>query len=138
MEQEVVEIEILYFDKEYFYQYLDDWRRGVKNISPNDRGWDYFFKLKKEKHLVLEVLEYENGLKFLLLEDDIIWYEVIPNFKDGEFSWIAENSRLISLRDLREKGKIYNILFDMSPGNSFSELYKILDRSDKLKKILDI
>lgn len=131
MEKEIEEIEILYFDKEYFYRYFDDWREGAKSIPLRDHNWDYFFKPKKEKHLVLEIIEYENGLKFLVLEDDIIWYEAIPGFKDGEFSWISKNSRLISMSDLREKGKIYNILFDMNPGNSFPELYKILDRSDK-------
>lgn len=138
MEQEVVEIEILYFYKSEFYQYLDDQKRGIKGLSPADQSWDYFFRPKKEKHEVLEILEYENGIKFILLNYDILlWYEPIPSFKDGKFSWISEDSRLISLRSLREKSKIYNNLFniDQSWSNEIKEMYKILDRNDKLKKL---
>ena len=137
MGQEVVEIEILYFDKSEFYQYFEDWEKGLKMISPIDQSWHYFFKPKKEKHVVLEVLEYESGFKFILLDDDILWYEAIPSFKDGKFSWISEDSRLISLRSLREKSKIYNNLFNINQSwsNEIKEMYKILDRNDKLKKL---
>lgn len=131
--EEIVEIEILYFDKSEFYQYFEDWEKGLKMISPVDQSWHYFFKVKKEKHEVLEVLEYESGLKFILLDDDILWCETIPNFKDGEFSWISEDSRLISLRSLREVNNLFNV--NRSWSNEVKEMYKILDRNDKLKKL---
>jgi len=136
MEQEVVEINIFYFEKERLLDNLDSFRKGISKISPADLSWDYFFTSKNEKHKVEEVLEYENGLKFLVLENDIIWYETIPSFKDGEFYWISQDSRLFSLRSVRERSDLYEKLFNIERGfDSFSELYKILDRNDKLKKL---
>jgi hypothetical protein len=140
MKQEVVEIDIFYFEKERLLDKLESFKSGISNISPIDLSWDYFFASKKEKHKVLEVLEYKNGLKFLVLENDIIWYEKIPILKDGEFFWISldyrKDSRLFSLRSVRERSDLYEKLFNIERGfDSFSELYKILDRNDKLKKL---
>jgi hypothetical protein len=127
MEQEVVEISIFYFERERLLDKLDSFRKGISKISPVDLSWDYFFTSKNEKHKVEEVLEYESGLKFLILENDIIWYETIPSFKDG---------KLFSLRSVRERSDLYEKLFNIERGfDSFSELYKILDRNDKLKKL---
>jgi hypothetical protein len=142
MGQEVVEIDIFYFQKERLLDKLESFKSGISDISPDlhllDLPWDYFFVSKKEKHKVLEVLEYENGLKFLVLENDIIWYESIPGFKDGEFYWISQDSRLFSLRSIRERSDLlYKKLFNIEKKgfDSFSEFYKILDRNDKLKKL---
>jgi len=144
MEQEVVEINIFYFERERLLNKLHSFKKSESNISSDlhvlDLSWDYFFVSKKEKHKVLEVLEYENGLKFLVLENDIIWYEKIPSFKDGEFFWISldyrKDSRLFSLRSVRKRSDLYEKLFNIkSEFDQFSEFYKILDRNDKLKKL---
>jgi hypothetical protein len=136
MEQELVEISIFYFERERLLDKLDSFKSGVSKISPVDLSWDYFFTPKNEKHKVEEVLEYENGLKLLVLENDIIWYEAIPSFKDGKFYWISRESRLFSLRSVRERSDLYEKLFNIfNEFDFFSELYKILDRNDKLKKL---
>lgn len=141
-----MEIDIFYFDSERLLDKFDFFKEGISLYDRHKDGykflekfsWSYFFSSKNEKCKVEDVLEFENGLKFLILEDDVIWYDAIPSFRDGKFYWSrTRQSRLYSLRAIREKDKLYEELFNikMDYGGIFSESYKIIDRGDKLKKL---
>jgi hypothetical protein len=132
-----VEINIFYFDEVKFFEYLELHKKGASKIPPAELSWDYFFVSKKGNHVVEEVLETSDGLKFLIVENDIIWYGTIPVFKDGRFYWITPDAdnKLYSLKSMRVKENLWEKLFNLKIYDSFSEYYKILDRNDKLKKL---
>lgn len=144
---EKLKLRIFYFDKIYFIKCKEDWERGYSNISLLDLSWNAFFFHKDEQHIIDNKFELKtesssnviNNHSFLVIKNDILWFEVIPTFKDGfYFNKISDPVRLYSIRSLKEASELNK---KIGVYNKYGELwflnqvYSILNREQKLKEI---
>ncbi len=137
MEQEVLDLKIKYFDEDRLKKDL-----SVKNKipywpSPYDRSWGAYFTSKLvERVLIIDTI-YIDGNLFYILDDDILWFEAIPTYKNGEFEWVrSEYSSLYSIKDMLRRDKSFGLEDPFYTKNEYENLFIMLNRNDKLKQIL--
>jgi hypothetical protein len=143
---ELSEITIFYFNKEKLLQDLSGWSKNKETlIPPIDQSYWHYFDPKTEKHKILDVIEYENKCKFLVLEKDIIWEEALPAYDTENRKLFFDNKntdRFLSIRSCRERDSLFKELVVKNKNNYksptdslFVDIYKLMDRNDKLEKL---
>ena len=132
-----MELKVKYFDEEYFLHYFDEYIKGNKRLNPTNLSWNEFFK---DVIINEDAKEFESdGDKFILIKDDILWFESIPHIEvikgnTKRFKSIMEPITLYSLKSLRRRDEVYKSK-NFNPQEMFYDIYKIIDRNEKLNQI---
>jgi hypothetical protein len=145
-------LNIYYFDKDYFFEYVNRWKQGKVNITPPlDLSWNHFFKQERKNCDILDKFEFKpfkptisdkvfDTHTIFILENDFLWHEAVPSYENGKFFNIFTN-RLYSISSLNEASKTYKNLFKEKYRHNFGEdwfldsTFTILNRENKLKEI---
>lgn len=105
--------------------------------SPLKENWDSYF-VGRETNINVSDIVKNNDSVFYIIDDDILWLEVIPHFINGNLTWYGDNSRLFSVRGLKKKSDLFTSLNILTSQFVFIDsVWKIIDRNDKIKKIID-
>jgi hypothetical protein len=119
--------------------------------SPLKENWDSYFVGRETNINVIDIIENDStfsfqkansnkfsGSVFYIVDDDILWLETIPHFTNGNLTWHGVSSRLFSVRALKRKRELFtNLNLLTSQFGFIDSVWKIIDRNDKIKKIID-
>lgn len=114
--------------------------------SPLKENWDSYFVGRETNINVIDIIKKEvyssattaADSVFYIIDDDILWLEVTPHFTNGNLTWYGASSRLFSLRGLKRKSELFtNLNLLTSQFGFIDSMWKIIDRNDKIKKILN-
>jgi hypothetical protein len=148
---EILDLNIHYFDRDYFFEYLNSYKQGKVKISPLDLNWDHFLKQQEKKEcVILDKFEFKTDnirsylshkMSISILENDFLWLEsIVPLYENGNTITINTN-RLFSISSLKEASNTFKSIFKDKYRHNFAEdwfldkLFIILNREKKLKEL---